>query len=272
MPIEVDKRFCNLSLLINFLQHAFALANTKQHWINKTNFLLADIQTKIRIDKPNSLSEKFFTFASNNFREFNLIWLLGMESDSPRVQDTEFRRLFYFDGERSSDEDTCCIAADAKTIAEIPSILYRVDLDHTEVFGIYGDRDALRTRLYSLSHKVVNRSRIVSLLITSCQVFGKFLMNRRLLSHLFPWIIEWFVKLITLGLLPLWCNDIYKIFVQPLSSAHPNTSLLTSAINMNCTVDLILRQIIGREKQVIETFNPFRTASEFTRQIVSLID
>jgi hypothetical protein len=63
---------------------------------------------------------------------------------------TQVHRLFYVENDRSCNDEIFKIAGDLEGISEASKALHQLDLHHVELFGIYGDREALKTYLNSL--------------------------------------------------------------------------------------------------------------------------
>src|SRR5690348_16702562 len=68
------------------------------------------------------------------------------DSDIERIQ---VHRLFYVENDRSCNDEIFKIAGDLQGISETSKVLHRLDLPYVELFGIYGDREALKTYLNS---------------------------------------------------------------------------------------------------------------------------
>ncbi|CAF3396268.1 unnamed protein product [Rotaria sp. Silwood2] len=66
------------------------------------------------------------------------------------IQHTKVHRLFYVENYSSSSEEVFKIASDQRGIHETVKILHGLDLSQVELFGIYGEQNALETYLKSV--------------------------------------------------------------------------------------------------------------------------
>jgi hypothetical protein len=66
------------------------------------------------------------------------------------LERTQVYRLFYVENDRLSSDEIFKIAGDLQGISEASKALNRLDFARVELFGIYGDREALKTYLNSL--------------------------------------------------------------------------------------------------------------------------